>query len=57
MIASAAPVLTGRLLDRTHSFTLSLVVCSLVTLLGALSYATLAAPRPTSCDRRTRPVR
>ena len=44
MIASAAPVLTGWLLDRTHSFTIALFVCALVTLLGALSYATLAAP-------------
>jgi MFS family permease len=44
MIASAGPVVTGRLLDRTHSFTLALGVCSAVTLLGALSYATLAAP-------------
>ena len=44
MIASAAPVLTGWLLDRTHSFNLALGVCSAVALLGALSYATLAAP-------------
>lgn len=44
MIASIAPVLTGFLLDRTHSFTLSLAICSFVTVLGALSYATLAAP-------------
>jgi MFS family permease len=44
MIASAAPVVTGWLLDRTHSFTLALGVCSAVALLGALSYATLAAP-------------
>ena len=44
MIASAAPVITGRLLDRTHSFTLALLMCSVVTLLGAVSYATLAAP-------------
>jgi MFS family permease len=44
MIASAAPVITGWLLDRTHSFTLALGVCSGVALLGALSYATLAAP-------------
>jgi MFS family permease len=43
-IASAAPILTGWLLDRTHSFTLSLLLCGAVTLLGALSYATLAAP-------------
>ena len=41
MIASAAPVLTGWLLDRTHSFNLAFIVCSAVTLLGALSYATL----------------
>jgi MFS transporter, ACS family, L-galactonate transporter len=44
MIASAAPVLTGWLLDRTHSFAIAFGVCSTVTLLGALSYATLAAP-------------
>jgi MFS family permease len=44
MIASVAPVLTGFLLDRTHSFNLALGVCSVVTLLGALSYGTLAAP-------------
>lgn len=44
MIASAAPVVTGWLLDRTHSFSLALGVCSAVALLGALSYATLAAP-------------
>ena len=44
MIASAAPVVTGWLLDRTQSFTLALGICSVVTLLGALSYATLAAP-------------
>jgi cyanate permease len=44
MIASAAPVLTGWLLDRTHAFSLALAVCSTVTLLGALSYGTLARP-------------
>ena len=44
LIASAAPVVTGWLLDRTHSFTIALGVCSAVTLLGALCYATLAAP-------------
>ena len=44
MVASAAPVVTGWLLDRTHSFSLALGVCSAVTLLGALSYATLGAP-------------
>lgn len=46
MIASAAPVVTGWLLDRTHSFSLALSLCSAVTLLGALSYATLAPPKP-----------
>lgn len=51
MIASAAPVLTGWLLDRTHSFTIALGVCSAVTLLGALSYATLAAPGKVSVIR------
>ena len=44
IIASAAPVTTGWLLDRTHSFTIALGLCSVITLLGALSYATLAAP-------------
>lgn len=44
MIASAAPVVTGWLVDHTHSFTLALSVCSAVTLLGAISYAALAAP-------------
>ena len=44
MIASAAPVITGWLLDRTRSFSIALGVCSAMTLLGALSYATLAAP-------------
>jgi cyanate permease len=44
MIASAAPVITGWLLDKTHSFTIALGLCSAVTLMGALCYATLAAP-------------
>lgn len=44
LIASAAPLVTGFLLDRTHSFTLSLIICSIITLLGALSYATLGHP-------------
>lgn len=43
-IASAAPIVTGWLLDRTRSFTLALELCSGVMLLGALSYATLARP-------------
>jgi len=44
LIASAAPVVTGMIVDETHSFTLAFAVCAAVTLLGALSYATLAAP-------------
>jgi cyanate permease len=44
MIASTAPVLTGWILDRTHSFSISLSLCGAITLLGALSYGTLAAP-------------
>ena len=55
MIASAAPVVTGWLLDRTHSFTLALGICSAVTLLGALSYATLAAPSGMRLQEAARP--
>lgn len=36
--ASFAPVITGWLLDRTHSFHLPLIICSAVSILGALSY-------------------
>jgi sugar phosphate permease len=39
--ASFAPVITGWLLDRTHSFHLTLVICSMVSILGALSYLLL----------------
>jgi cyanate permease len=41
MCASAAPILTGFLLDRTHSFTLALGLCSAVTMAGAAAYQTL----------------
>jgi len=44
LVASIAPVAMGFIYDRTHSFTLGFAVCAAVTLLGALSYATLAAP-------------
>lgn len=44
LIASVAPVLTGWIVDRTHSFGLALAVCSGVTVAGAVSYATLAGP-------------
>ncbi|WP_263359712.1 MFS transporter [Acidicapsa ligni] len=36
--ASFAPIITGFLLDRTHSFHLTLVICAMVSFLGALSY-------------------
>ena len=36
--ASFAPIVTGWLLDRTHSFHLTLVICSMVSILGAISY-------------------
>lgn len=36
--ASFAPVISGWLLDRTHSFDLTLVICSMVSILGAISY-------------------
>ena len=48
---SAAPVLTGWLLDRTHSLNLALGLCSAIALLGALSYATLAAPTGMHLDQ------
>ena len=41
MVASVAPFLTGWLLDRTHSFRISLLLCSAVTLAGAVCYAAL----------------
>jgi sugar phosphate permease len=36
--ASFAPIITGWLLDRTHSFHMTLVICSMVSILGALCY-------------------
>jgi sugar phosphate permease len=36
--ASLAPFITGWLLDHTHSFHIALMICSLATSLGALSY-------------------
>ena len=41
MVATIAPVLTGIILDRTHSFRISLLICSAVTLAGAAAYAFL----------------
>ena len=36
--ASLAPLITGWLLDRTHSFDVALVICAMFTCVGALSY-------------------
>jgi len=36
--ASLAPIITGWLLDHTHSFDVALVICALASTLGALSY-------------------
>jgi sugar phosphate permease len=44
VIASAAPVVTGWFFDRTQSFTVGFLICAGVTVMGAVSYATLAAP-------------
>ena len=33
-----APIITGWLIDYTHSFHIALMICSLATSLGALSY-------------------
>jgi MFS transporter, ACS family, L-galactonate transporter len=38
IVASLAPILTGWLLDRTHSFNITLAVCGMVAILGALVY-------------------
>lgn len=41
MLASLAPIVTGRLLDRTHSFQLAFSVCGGMAVFGAACYATL----------------
>ncbi|XBS71862.1 MFS transporter [Acerihabitans sp. KWT182] len=38
VFASFAPVITGWILDTTHSFHLALTLCSCVTVIGALAY-------------------
>lgn len=40
-IASAGPIITGFLLDRTHSFHIALLICSVVTAAGAVAYLTM----------------
>lgn len=41
LIASAAPIATGKLLDRTHSFGSAFALCAAVTLAGAACYVLL----------------
>jgi sugar phosphate permease len=50
--ASFAPVITGWLLDRTHSFHLTLVICSMVSILGALSYLLIVKNSPLITERQ-----
>lgn len=49
--ASFAPIITGWLLDRTHSFNLTLVICSMVSILGALSYLFIVKNPPVVAER------
>jgi sugar phosphate permease len=49
--ASFGPVITGWLLDRTHSFNLTLVICAMVSVLGAMSYLFLVK-EPIVLNRR-----
>ncbi len=50
--ASFAPVITGWLLDRTHSFQLPLVICAAVSILGALSYLVIVKDPIVLSERR-----
>lgn len=49
--ASFAPIVTGWLLDRTHSFDLTLLICSMVSILGALSYLLIVKNPPVIAER------
>jgi sugar phosphate permease len=53
--ASLAPLITGWLLDLTHSFRVALMICSLATTLGALSYWFIVKDR-IAADPPTIPV-
>ena len=44
LVSFMAPALTGWIVDKTHSFALGFVICAVVAVIGAISYATLAAP-------------
>ena len=50
--ASFAPVITGWLLDRTHSFQLPLVICAAVSILGAFSYLVIVKSPIALSERR-----
>jgi sugar phosphate permease len=49
--ASFAPIITGWLLDRTHSFNRTLVICSMASILGALSYLLIVKNPPVITER------
>lgn len=49
--ASFAPIITGWLLDRTHSFNLTLMICSMASILGALSYLLIVKNPPVITER------
>ncbi len=50
--ASLAPIITGWLLDHTHSFNIALMICSLATTLGGLSYWFVVKDRISSDQTR-----
>jgi len=50
--ASIAPVITGWLLDRTHSFQLALTICGVASMLGALSYVVIVKKAIVLRERR-----
>ena len=54
LFASVAPVLTGWILDRTHSFHIALVICSCVTFLGAVAYLVMVQ-KPIDAPSSTTP--
>jgi sugar phosphate permease len=51
--ASFAPFITGWLLDRTHSFHLTLIICAMVSIAGALCYLLIVKNPITVNNSRT----
>ncbi|MFD3241648.1 MFS transporter [Rahnella perminowiae] len=51
LCASFAPIVTGFIVDTTHSFRLALIICGCVTALGALAYVILVR-QPISDPRK-----